>query len=211
MGEGLREKSWLRSPFFWAAVGGLIFIPLMRPLLTREPAPPEPMFQLPAFELTDSRGEAFGSADLEDQVWVANFVFTRCASICPLLTRAMGRLQQRYAEENMDVRLVSVSVDPQFDTPERLREYGKIHGVDDERWSLLTGPEARVRALVVDGFKTAMGQVEELEGGLIDVAHYGKFVLVDGDGQVRGFYSSDEDGLDEIFHRSRHVLKQQRR
>ena len=212
MRESSSGGSLFRSPFFWAAVAGLIFIPLMRPLLRREPPPPEPIFQLPAFELTDSRGKPFGSEDLEGQVWVANFIFTRCASICPALTDAMSRLDARYREEGVEgIRLVSFSVDPEYDTPEVLRDYGKRRGIDPSRWSLLSGPTERVRSVVEDGFKTAMGPMEETEGGLIDVAHTGKFVIVDGSGSVRGYYDSDALGLDEIFHRSQHVLKESRR
>jgi protein SCO1/2 len=204
------SQSLLKSPFFWAAIAGLIFIPLMRPLLRREPAPPPVLTQLPSFALTDSEGRAFGKDDLAGQVWVANFFFTRCPSICPLLTRAMAKLEQRYTDEGVDVRLLGITVDPEYDTPEVLRQFGEEHGIDPERWLLVGGDLEAVRTLVVDGFLVGMGLPETQKSGLVDISHYGKFAIIDGDGGVRGYYETDELGLDEIFHRSQHVLKEQR-
>jgi protein SCO1/2 len=208
-------RSLLRSPFFWAALGGLIAIPAMRPLLRYEPAPPPVLYRLPPFSLIDTRGEPFGSAQLEGQVYVADFIFTRCGSICPLLTRAMSRLDRRYRESGVEgVRLVSITVDPQFDTPQVLSEYGAAHGIDAARWSLLTGPPETIRSLITGGFLLAPGdatQGDAHDSELIDIAHTGKLVLVDQRGGVRGLYDIDEAGLDEVYHRSRHVVAEGRR
>jgi len=183
---------------------------LIRPVLRREPAPPPVLGQLPEFRLTASRGGAFGTAELEGQVYVTSFFFTRCLSICPLLTAAMGRLQQRYDEAGIEgVRLVSISVDPEYDTPERLRKYGEVHGVDPRRWTLLTGEADEIRRLVVEGFRTPLGE-PETSGDLVEIAHTGKLVLVDGRGAIRGYYASDATGLDEVYHRSRHILRESR-
>jgi protein SCO1/2 len=202
-----RRSIW-SNPFLWAAVAGLILIPLMRPFLIFEPDPPPVLGQLPPYTLLDTAGEPFGSADLEGRVYVANFIFTRCTSICPLLTAAMGRLDRRYREERVEgVHLVSITVDPDYDTPERLREYAERHGADPSRWTFLTGPGDDVRDLVADGFKTAMGEPIGDGDNLIDIAHTGKFVLVDAEGGIRGYYDTDDLGLDEVFHRSRHLLR----
>jgi protein SCO1/2 len=122
----------------------------------------------------------------------------------------MGRLQQRYDQAGVEgIRLVSISVDPEYDTPERLREYGEQRGVDPRRWKLLTGEADAIRRLVVEGFRTPLGE-PEASGGLVDIAHSGKLVLVDGRGAIRGYYDIDSTGLDEVFHRSRHVLPESR-
>lgn len=199
--------SFHRSPYLWAFLAGIVTLTLIRPLLRSEPAPPPPLWQLPPFELTDSRGRPFGDTQLAGRVYIASFFFTRCASICPELTRAMSRLEQRYREAGIEgVHLVSITVDPEHDTAERLREYGAAHGVDPDRWTLLTGDIEPIRSLVEHGFKTPLGKPMSVGEGWIDVAHSGKLVLVDGQGAVRGYYDSDEAGLDEIFHRSQHVL-----
>ena len=217
MGSG--RRSLLRSPFFWATLGGLIAIPAIRPLLRYEPAPPPMLYRVPPFSLVDARGEPFGSAQLEGQVYVVDFIFTRCRSICPLLTQAMSRLDQRYRESGTaGIRLVSVTVDPAYDTPQMLQEYGAAHGIEPDRWSLLTGPPEAIRSLLTEGFRLPLGAEPGQaapasdsgpppdEGDLIDIAHTGKLVLVDRQGGVRGLYDIDDAGLDEIFHRSRHVL-----
>lgn len=199
----------LRNPYIWFFLVGAVTLTLMRPCLRREPPPPPVVGRLPAWELIDARGEVFGSADLSGRVYVADFIFTRCASICPLLTRAMVRLQERYDERGVEeVHLVSFSVDPEYDTPERLRAYAELHGADPERWTFLTGEKERMRELLVGGFKLAMGEAPADPENLIDIAHSAKFVIVDGEGGIRGYYDTDEQGLDEIFHRSRHVLRE---
>ena len=195
------------NPWFLAALAGLVLIPAIRPLLRFEPDPPPVLRQLPEWRLVDQNGESFGSGDLEGEVWVASFLFTRCATVCPRLTASVRQLQRRYREEGVEgVRLVSFSVDPEHDTPERLRDYAGSRALDLERWSLLTGAEQDVRSLVVDGFAMPMGERLDLAGGLVDVAHAARLALVDRDGGIRGYYASDAVGLDEVFHRTRQIL-----
>ena len=213
-------RALLSSPWFWAALMGLIAIPAMRPFLRYEPAPPPVLYQLPAYRLVDSSGAPFGSAELAGQVYVADFIFTRCGSICPLLTRAMQSLDERYREAGVDgIRLVSISVDPQYDTPEILRQYEQAYGLDPGRFRLLTGPQSDIRSLITTGFRldyddgtdADMPAAESAESeDLIELAHTGKLFLVDQRGAVRGLYDIDEAGLDEVFHRSQHVLNERR-
>ena len=155
-------------------------------------------------------GKPFGSEELRGQVYVVSFFFTSCRSICPVIMKGMSRLQEGFASREIrGIRLVSISVDPEHDTPEVLAQYGKAIGVDPGRWTLLTGDPARVRKLVVEDFKTPV--VPAPPGGAepMDIAHTGKLVLVDGAGRIRGYYDSDEMGLDEVFNRAQHVLRQQ--
>ena len=188
----------LQHPWLLAFAAGIVCITAMRPLLRHEPAPPPVLSQLPEWALVDSSGASFGSADLAGRVWIASFFLTRCAAGCPALTRALASLQQRYRDSGIeDVRLVSISVDPGFDTPERLADYAELHGIDPTSWKLLTGDEQRVRDLVQRGFHTP-------------VEHSERLVLVDRAGAIRGSYGSDASGLDEVFHRSRHVLAERR-
>ena len=190
---------------------GIVTLTAIRPLLRHVPEPPPVLAQLPAFSLVGMDGQPFGSAELRGQVYIANFFFTSCRSICPAIMQGVGRLQAGLTERNIrGIRLVSISVDPEHDTPEILSAYAKGTGVDPERWTLLTGDSEEVRRLVVDGFKTPL--VTPPPGGPepIDIAHSGQLVLVDGKGRVRGYYASDEMGLDEVFNRAQHVLREQR-
>ncbi|MYA07924.1 MAG: SCO family protein [Holophagales bacterium] len=195
------------NPWVLAALAGLVLIPAIRPLLRFEPDPPPVLRQLPDWRLVDQNGESFGSGDLAGEVYVASFLFTRCATVCPRLTASLRQLDRRYREEGVEgVRLVSFSVDPEHDTPERLRDYAGSRSLDLERWSLLTGAEREVRSIVVDGFALPMGERLDLAGGLVDVAHAARLALVDRDGGVRGYYGSDAVGVDEVFHRTRQIL-----
>jgi protein SCO1 len=204
-------RSLLRNPYLWGFLIGIVTLTAIRPLLRRVPEPPPVLSTLPEFTLTDVDGKPFGSRELAGQVYVANFFFTRCGSICPTLMRGVGRLQAGFDERGIDgVRLVSISVDPENDTPAVLKEYAAAHGVEPKRWTLLTGDPEKVRALVVDGFKTPMDRVPEGGPTPIEVAHTGKLVLVDAHGRIRGYYDSDEMGLDEVYNRAQHVLRQER-
>ena len=140
----------------------------------------------PSFTLTDQNGEAFGSASLAGTPWVADFVFTRCPAICPVLSRSMARVQDATEAVAGETRFVSISVDPEHDTPEVLAAYAERHGADPDRWSLLTGERAEVWSLIRDGFKL---MVAENPSDLSNpIAHTPKLVLVDAGGQVRGYY-----------------------
>lgn len=199
----------------------LLFRPLFKSCMSHVPEPPPVYGQLPDFTLVSQDGEPFGSEDLRGEVWVANFIFTSCPSVCPSLTRAMKSLQDRYEQNDIPVRLVSITVDPEVDTPQKLREYALEYGADLDRWTFLTGDEAAIRALIVEGFQLGVGEPTELPGGgtalppagevsLYEISHSQRFVLVDGGGGIRGFYETGEEGLDEIYHRSQHVLREQR-
>ena len=207
----MSARGLLRNPYVWGFVIGIVTLTAIRPLLRRIPDPPPVLSQLPAFSLVGMDGEPFGSAELRGQVYIANFFFTSCRSICPAIMQGVGRLQAGLTERNIPgIKLVSISVDPEHDTPEILSAYAKGTGVDPARWTLLTGDPERVRHLVVDGFKTPVGTSPPAGAGPIDIAHTGKLVLVDGLGRIRGYYDSDEMGLDEVFNRAQHVLRQQR-
>jgi protein SCO1/2 len=202
-----RRRSLFESPFVWAALAGLVLIPLMRPLLRFEPPPPPVVATLPQFALVDQNGAPFDNARLEGAVHVVGFVFTRCTTVCPVVTASLRRLANRFEASNeRGVKLLLVTVDPRHDTPEVLREWAQRQGLDFERWHLLTGDEAAVRRLVVEGFLVAMGEPLET-AGLIEIAHTGRLALIDGAGGVRGYYDTSEEGLDEVFHRSRTVLR----
>ncbi len=176
------------------------------------PPPPPVLTVLPSYGLTDSRGEPFGTEQLTGQVYVANFFFTRCTSVCPMLTNSMSRLQHRYRESGIGgVRLVSISVDGAHDTPDQLRAYAERHSIETESWSLLTGPRERVHPLVLEGFLLPLGDPQEDEQGVMDIAHAGRLVLVDRWGQVRGYYDGSTSGLDDLFERSQRVLEEKHR
>ena len=196
----------LKNPYVWGFLIGIAVLTALRPFLRRIPEPPPVVGHVPGWTLVADDGRAFGSADLRGSVYVVSFFFTRCTSICPTIMRGMARLQAGFDERGDDgIRLVSISVDPVHDTPEVLRGYARDLGVRPERWTLVTGDEESVRRLVVEGFKTPLGAPGDSPATPLEIAHTGKVVLVDGSGGIRGYYGTDELGLDEVYNRARHV------
>ena len=198
-----------RSPYLWVAPVGWIVVVMAGCF-----APPAlPVVKvLPSYDLVDSRGESFGTEQLAGQVYVANLFFTRCTNVCPILTNSLLRLQRRYREDGIgEIRLVSISVDGEHDTPDQLAAYAARHEIETESWSLLTGPREQVRTLAIEGFRLALGDRQEDEQGLIDIAHAGRLVLVDRWGQVRGYYDGSGSSLDELLERSQRVLEEKQR
>lgn len=204
--QWVRRHIWVLS-----FVLGAITLTLIRPLTRHVPDPPPVMFELPQYELVDHREQPFTPETLEGKVWVAGFVFTSCPSSCPAVTRAMSDLRERFDENEVPVEMVSFSVDPETDTPKVLREYAEGIGTDLTHWRFVTGDLEAIESLVGEGFKLGLGAKEDKGDGLYDIAHSTKLALVDGKGRVRGYYGIEPDqGLDEIYHRAQHVLRQQR-
>lgn len=150
------------------------------------------------FSLTDQSGRPFGSADLKGKVWVADFIFTRCQGPCPLQSARMAALHKSFARAE-DLRFVSFSVDPNFDTPAVLSEYAARYGADPVRWRFLTGPTEKMYKLIREDFHLALAQKQGPGGKGRDVAHSLSFVLVDRDGKVRGYFEgTDADEMDDL-------------
>ena len=148
---------------------------------------------LPAFELVAQSGRPFGSRDLQGHVYIANFIFTRCPSICPRLSAQMAAVQGHTAASGDALRLVSFSVDPEYDTPERLLTYGEQYRADFQRWTFLTGSLERIQATVVGGMKVDMEGASPGKGAdPMALLHGTRFVLVDRAGVIRGYYASDD-------------------
>jgi protein SCO1/2 len=152
--------------------------------------------QVPPFVLTDETGASFAAADkLAGQVWVANFIFTRCPDICPTFTAMMARVQ----EQTPVPHLVSFSVDPTHDTPPVLAAYARQHGALPARWSFLTGQFADIRAAVEGAMKVHMEQEGQGAGGVPNISHGSHFVLVDRQLRIRGYYNmTDQDAIARI-------------
>ena len=152
-------------------------------------AAPRVLLALPEFALENQRGETYGLADLRGTVWVADFIFTRCAGTCPMITHRMAALQRDLEADPAlgGVRLVSLSVDPGHDRPEVLRDYAAARDADTARWTFLTGTREAVRTIVRDGFKLP---VEDQDDPVMPIVHSQHFVLVDRAGRVRGLYDA---------------------
>jgi protein SCO1 len=185
-------------PAFWVVAVALLFgVPMTRSMLRRVPAAPPTLGTLPDFALTDQTGHPFGTPDLRGKVWVADFIFTNCAGSCPLLSQKMAEVARRARHLGPDFHLVSLTVDPERDTPERLAAYAAGYGANPRKWSFLTGGMATIQGAVVDGFKVGMGR--EKLGDFWEIFHGENLVLVDRQLRIRGYFPATTEGLDRLM------------
>ncbi len=149
-----------------------------------------PIATVPEFSFTSQTGETVTRGDLEGQVWVADFIFTRCPGPCPVMTSRMKELQSAIEGKGGGVKLVSVTVDPEHDTPEVLREYGEKHGADPEVWKFLTGNPDEITQFV------QKGMLQPLAKGDDDLpVHSQRFIVVDAEGRIRSYHDLDDQAL----------------
>lgn len=156
---------------------------------------------VPAFEFQNQKGQPFSSAELENKVWVAGFIFTRCMGPCPMISAKMAELKKRL-HYSPRFALVSFSVDPEHDTPERLAAYSeKFEKKGKPVWTFLTGPKEKIYNLAV---KTFMQTADE-DSSQADVQrrfmHGTRIALVDGSGRIRGFYDSQDSNMVDALER----------
>ncbi len=192
MSAGMIKRPWLWTVF---AVT-LLTIPAAATLVARAHRRQLPSYgAVPTFNLTDQDGAPFQSRALEGKVWVADFVFTSCSEACPRLTEAMAQLQRYLTNRGADARtrLVSFSVDPDRDTPARLKAYATGFLANPALWTFLTGPAQDIQDAVVKGFKQGLEKEKSTENADgFTILHGTKLVLVDGKGQIRGFYDATD-------------------
>lgn len=143
--------------------------------------------EVPDFSLVERSGKVVSRGDLRGEVWLANFVFTSCAGPCPIMSERMREVRAAVAAAGMSgVRFVSISVDPDRDTPSVLTTYAEQYGADSDDWLFFTGDKQAIFDLTLRGFKLAV----EDEIGTDQIIHSTKFVLVDRRGRIRGYYDA---------------------
>jgi protein SCO1/2 len=210
----------LRATFLWlilwlslaGILGSFLWNQLHPPAgsarLSGQAPTPKPALQplgygaAPAFVLTDQNGQPFDSERLKGSVWIADFIFTSCTGSCPEMSRRMSILQDRLEPE---IQLVSISVDPARDTPAALFEYASRYRAQPGRWHFLTGEREAIAQLVQKGFKLSFA-----EGGSAEepITHSVRFVLVDREGILRGYYdSTDPKAFEQLIRDARGLAR----
>lgn len=148
------------------------------------------------FSLTNQNGETITQDNYKDKIYVADFFFTTCQTICPIMTDQMYRIQKEIKDDN-DVMLLSHSVTPEMDSVPQLKAYAKLKGVIDSKWNLVTGDKKQIYQLARKSYlavKTA-GNGDEY-----DMIHTENFVLVDKKRQIRGFYDgTNPEDIDRLL------------
>lgn len=141
------------------------------------------------FKLVNQLGDTITQADFENKIYVADFFFATCPSICPIMSGNISVLQEKFADRP-EVMFLSHSVTPDIDSVAALREYGELYDANPERWMLVTGDKKDIYELAR---KSYFAVLDEGDGGKQDFIHTENFILVDKDRRLRGFY----DGTSE--------------
>jgi protein SCO1 len=155
-------------------------------------------YEVQDFTFTNQHGEPFGLKDLKGKIWIADFVFTNCETVCPPMTAHMAKLQRKVKEAGLkNVEFVSFSVDPEVDTPEVLKEYAAKYEADEKNWHFLTGySQEEIEKFAQENFKTIVKKPQNND----QVIHGVDFYLVDQNGKVLKSYNGVENTpYDEII------------
>ncbi|MFN8632800.1 MAG: SCO family protein [Chloroflexota bacterium] len=156
------------------------------------------LFPAPDWSLTDQTGRPFTSAHLAGKVVLADFVFTTCTDICPLLTATMAQVRDQLKQAKLlgdKAVIVSFTVDPEHDTPDALLSYGERFGATPAEWRFLTGDRQAIDDVLIGGFKVGRPPpMARTPGAEPEIVHTNRFALIDAKGQVRAMYNGD--GLD---------------
>ena len=148
------------------------------------------------FQLINQNGEKITEEDYQDKIYVADFFFTTCPTICPIMTKNMGEIQNAIMDKK-DVLLLSHSVTPAIDSVAQLKKYAKEKGVLDHKWNLVTGDKKQIYELAR---KSYLAVKTDGDGGPYDMIHTENFILVDKERRIRGFYDgTNPEEIDQLL------------
>ncbi len=165
---------------------------------------------VPEFSLVERGGRSVTLADVRGKVWIADFIYTNCEDTCPLQSVAMAKLQARFGNYS-ELRLVSFSVDPERDTPHALARYAERYQADTERWLFLTGDKEEIARLVQLGFRLSAAALTDGDSKEIVIIHSPRFVLVDSNNEIRGYYDSrDGTALERLTNDATKLINNKR-
>ena len=163
-------------------------------------------WEIEDFTYTNQENEEFGLADLEGEVWLADFIFTNCTTVCLPMTSNMVELQKQFKKEGLDINIVSFSVDPLVDKPETLKSYAENYGADFASWNLLTGytPQS-IDKFALENFRTIARKPEDSD----QVLHGTEFYLVDKNGVVMKSYNGVNPVVEDIISDAKILLAEE--
>jgi protein SCO1/2 len=157
------------------------------------------------FKLINQLGDTITLKNLEGKIYVADFFFTTCPTICPKMSDQMYRVYQKY-KDNPDVLILSHTVMPEVDSVPVLKAYAEKYGADANKWIFLTGPKEEIYQLAR---KSYFAVITEGDGGVSDFIHTENFILVDKQKRIRGFYDgTSKEDVDRLIKEISYLLKE---
>lgn len=160
---------------------------------------------IPPFDLVSQSGEKITNSTFDNSIYVADFFYTKCPNVCPKMSSQLSRVQDAF-ENNEDVKILSHTVDPNFDSTKVLSDYGSAYGAKEGKWFFVTGDKKQIYDLARYGYFVS---ATEGTGGSEDFLHSEKFVLIDKEGHIRGYYNgTDSEEVDRLILEIRILLYQ---
>ena len=157
------------------------------------------------FSLTNQNGKTITQADYKNKIYVADFFFTTCQTICPIMTDNMVEIQKEILNDD-DIMLLSHSVTPEIDTVAQLKRYALKKGVNDKKWNLVTGDKKQIYDLAR---KSYLAVKDNPYAGPYDMVHTENFMLIDKKRQIRGFYDgTNSEDIDRLLNDIKHLKKE---
>ena len=194
--RSLPRTFWLGSAAAFGLLGLAVMLAAMQNVRQQKSALPV-IGRVADFTLTNQDGKITTLAGLTNHVWVADIIFTRCAGPCPRMTMQMASLQNALPPASQ-ARLITLTTDPDHDSPDLLKRYGQHYGANFDRWNFLTGSKGEIAGLAADSLKLSATPIksEDRQDSADLFIHTTIFVAVDKHAQLRGIFETGGDGVD---------------
>lgn len=184
---------------FWIAFCTIAFVfPLYRAVNRNLPEPLPVYYKAPAFEMTTEDNLKISESDMRGKVYLASFFFSNCPTTCPKNLKQIQQIQKRVKGLGDRVALLSITVDPENDTPKKLFKVAREWKANPFIWKFLTADLEHLKKVLVDGFKVPVGD-KEYSKSIYDIAHSEKLVLVDQKGFIRGYYKMEKNDINKLM------------
>ena len=199
----LRQSNFIERLFvkksFWV-IFWLIFFsyPLVQSINRKLPEPLPVYGVVPSFNLETEDSLRIKSDDLKGKIYIANFMFASCPTACPKNLEQVKKIQKRVRGVGQKIAILSFTVDPENDSPKRLFKLARKWKANPFIWKFVTGEKNQLVSLLTKGFKVPVGD-KEYSKNVYDIAHSEKVVLVDQEGQIRGYYSLGKDDINRLM------------
>jgi len=160
---------------------------------------------IPPFSFTNQYGDTVTEKIVEGKIYVTDFFFTSCPTICPVMKRQMLKVYKEF-KDNPDVMILSHTIDPEHDTPKVLNTFAKDLGIEGKQWQFLTGPKDKIYEIGQKSYLSAAQEDKTAEGGFL---HSGAFILIDKDKHIRGMYDgTTEEGTQKLMQGIKSLLEE---
>ena len=160
---------------------------------------------IPPFSFTNQYGDTVTEKIVEGKIYITDFFFTSCPTICPVMKRQMLKVYKEF-KDNPDVMILSHTIDPEHDTPKVLNTFAKDLGIEGKQWQFLTGPKEKIYEIGQKSYLSAAQEDKTAEGGFL---HSGAFILIDKDKHIRGMYDgTTEEGTQKLMQGIKSLLEE---